>query len=276
MKKNRNFKFIRLILLFALALILSGGNVLIAQGKSIDKKPKPPPVEEKWAVNIPEGFNLYDGTDGYVESDEGITVSVDKYNYNQKGRKGYRYDFSILITKKTSDIYLGIQNVSTLVEIRGEEAEGTPCGFPDNGETAPPFCLERFLNGQHPHSDYLMVLLRFSIHDREILDMYEGEEIDIWALNLSIWDDIPNDEFKYHSIQTTCWPVKNFGGSIYLKKSENDDNVWTLFVVDAYFEAYEFYREYINPAKSHSYYPLYTESTASVNMKIDWKKIIVE
>jgi hypothetical protein len=109
-----------------------------------------------------------------------------------------------------------------------------------------------------------------------------GEEIDIWALNLSIWNDIPNVEFKYHSIHTTCWPGDPYdwpgdpsdGKRIYLKRTKDD--TWTLFVENAYFEAYENYREYINPGTSHSYIPLRTACSTPVWMQIDWKKIIVE
>lgn len=281
MKKNRIFQLICLILVFALTLILSGGNVLSAQGIDVKvQKPKPPPVEEKWGARIPySDLNLiYGMSPGYIykdSTDPALTVSVYKYYYNSRGRKGFRYDFVIRIFHNDNNIYLGIQNVPKLTVILPEEAEGIPCGFPPEcNQLAPPVCLECFLEGMHPSNGYAMMLLSFSIHDYEILDMKPGDTENISRLNLSLWNSVDNTVDEYHSIITTFWPMGELNEDIYLiKREDGDEDIWTLVVDNAVFGAYEYYRIATNPAQAHSYYPLRTQANDPVFMQIDWIKL---
>jgi len=168
LQKVRKLSFFGILSVFVVVLFLAGISVIQAQVQ-IKEKPENPgkpnkPGEGKatWAVRIPTsdpGNMLYgmESTEGLYENDSSIEVKVEKN------------DFSFVLKNENlgspSSKYVGFQGVNADNWIHKDYPdEGKPCcQFPGDicegggciGDDCELDCMANFLNGTHPHPDYV-------------------------------------------------------------------------------------------------------------------------
>ena len=186
MQKVRKLSFLGILSVFVVVVFLAGISHMQAQVQ-IQKKPENPgkpdkPSEGKatWAVRIPtsDSDNMLYGMDpdGYYENGSSIEVKVEKN------------DFSFVLKNENlgspPSEYVGFQdvNVGNWIDIACPD-EGRPyCQFPgdpclDGGcLNCLPDCMANFLNGTHPHPDYVSFYIYVWItSDIDIESMIPGE-----------------------------------------------------------------------------------------------------
>ena len=182
MKKSNYLKFVGLLTILVIALVFVGINFLQAQGKG----KKPPRIEEKWSVMIPQnGYNLYGSTlNGNTFTPNEFVITRISKPSKQCPCYGFYLRVSRPDTEDPGPYAINFQGVE--IGNFWKEDLGIPCVLPglDGCLAHPdcvPDCIAYFLNNNpHPSLDYSSTLVRIQL-DADAIDNIEYD----WPTTLS-------------------------------------------------------------------------------------------
>lgn len=233
MKKSSYLKFVGLFTILVIALVFVGINFLQGQGKGN----KPPKVEEKWSVEIPQnGYNLYGSTlNGNTFTPNEFVITRISRPSKQCPCYGFYLRVSRPDTEDPEPDTINFQDVG--IDHILHVDQGIPCVLPGldaclANSACVHDCIADFLNNiPHPSHGYLSSFVRIQL-DADAIDSIEDNEpitlSDCGYIHISLHNGdlvIPEGSTDiYHEV----YGITNVVGLTITKKSDGD--VWIIEV----------------------------------------------
>ena len=281
MKKFNYLKFVGLLTILVIALVFVGINFLQAQGKG----KKPPKIEEKWSVMIPQnGYNLYGSTP------DGNTFTPNEFVITRISRPSKQcpcYNFYLLVSRPDTQgpgpYAINFQGVG--IDSILNEDQGIPCVLPGlNGCLANsdciPDCIADFLNNiPHPSPDYSSTLVRIQL-DADAIDNIDYDKPTTLSncgyIHISMYNGDPVIPERSTEIYHQVYGFTNVDGLKITKMS--GDNNWIIEVdqplefKEQYREEYIYYRGKTEKRGARLMIPLEVETTP-VKFQMIWTRV---
>ncbi len=281
MKKLNYLKFVGLLTILVIALVFVWINFLQAQGKG----KKPPKIEEKWSVEIPQaGYNLYGSTpDGNPFTPNEFVITRISRPSKQCPCYGFYLRVSRPDTQDPGPYTINFQNV--VIDSILKEDQGIPCVLPglDGCFAVPcgvPDCIADFLNKiPHPSNGYSSTLVRIQL-DADAIDNIEYDEPTTLSncgyIHISFYNGDPVIPEESTDIYHPVYGFTNVDGLEITKIS--GDNMWIIEVdqplefMEQYREEYIYYRGNKEKRGTKLMTPLEVETTR-VKFQMIWTRV---
>jgi len=280
MKKSNYLKFVGLLTILVIALVFVGINFLQAQGKG----KKPPRIEDKWSVEIPQaGYNLYGSSpDGNIfMPNEFVTTRI-----SRPSKQCPCYSFNLRVSRPdTPDpgpYTINFQGIE--IGNFWKEDQGIPCVLPGldgclANSYCVPDCIAYFLNNNpHPSLDYSSTLVRIQL-DADAIDNIEYDNpttlSNCGVIHISMYTEDPIIPEGSTEIYHQVYGFTGVDGLIIEKKSDGDwiiDVNQPLEFKEQYREEYIYYRGKKEKRGTKLMTPLEVETTP-VKFRMKWIRV---